>query len=69
MHTSVIKKWDVCAGDAMLRSLGGALIDLSGSVLDYGLKAPLTNSNGVFAALKNPYTLYQKWRKSNVMDR
>ena len=35
MHVTKIKKWDICAGDAILRALGGRLTDLDGREVDY----------------------------------
>uniref|UniRef100_A0A0N5AL40 inositol-phosphate phosphatase n=1 Tax=Syphacia muris TaxID=451379 RepID=A0A0N5AL40_9BILA len=64
VHSTAIKKWDVCAGDALLRSFGGAMIDLTGSLLDYSSSSSVVNSKGIFAAAKNPYTLFQQWRRA-----
>ncbi|EYC10084.1 hypothetical protein Y032_0057g2753 [Ancylostoma ceylanicum] len=33
IHQTAIKKWDTCAGDAILRAMGGAMLDLEGSPL------------------------------------
>ncbi|PIO54476.1 hypothetical protein TELCIR_24161 [Teladorsagia circumcincta] len=33
IHQTAIKKWDTCAGDAILRAFGGAMLDLEGSPL------------------------------------
>ena len=35
VHVTKIKKWDICAGDAILRALGGRLTDLDGREVDY----------------------------------
>ena len=35
VHVTKIKKWDICAGDAILRALGGKLTDLDGKEVDY----------------------------------
>ena len=35
VHVTKIKKWDICAGDAILRALGGRLTDLDGKEVDY----------------------------------
>lgn len=65
LHSTFIKKWDLCAGDALLRSVGGALIDLDGSALDYSEFASVVNKKGILAAARNPYTYYQQWRNSS----
>ncbi|KHJ83021.1 inositol monophosphatase family protein, partial [Oesophagostomum dentatum] len=33
IHQTAIKKWDTCAGDAILRAMGGAMLDLEGTPL------------------------------------
>ncbi len=35
VHVTLIKKWDICAGDAILKALGGRLTTLSGEEVDY----------------------------------
>ena len=45
-----------------MRSVGGALVDLEGSFLNYSASAAVVNKKGILAAVKNPYTFYQKWR-------
>uniref|UniRef100_A0A915Q6Q1 inositol-phosphate phosphatase n=1 Tax=Setaria digitata TaxID=48799 RepID=A0A915Q6Q1_9BILA len=35
MHKTAIKKWDTCAGDALLRSIGGSMLDFKGDELNY----------------------------------
>ncbi len=37
VHVTLIKKWDICAGDAILRALGGQLTDLSGKTVYFSL--------------------------------
>lgn len=62
LHSTAIKKWDTCAGDAILRSLGGAMLDLSGEPLKYSEKEPILNKKGLVASVRNPYTHYTKIR-------
>lgn len=39
-HDSKIRKWDLCAGDALLRSMGGKLTDIAGKPVDYCVYGP-----------------------------
>ncbi|KJH46620.1 inositol monophosphatase family protein [Dictyocaulus viviparus] len=59
IHQTAIKKWDTCAGDAILRSLGGAMLDFDGMLLKYGPTAPVVNKRGLIASVRNPY-MYSK---------
>ena len=45
-----IKKWDVCAGDALLRSTNGMTVDWSGKEIDYSYYSPKIISNGIVAS-------------------
>jgi len=52
VHTTLIKKWDICAGTALLRSLGGKMTTLDGSEIDYsGTPAKVKNEGGILATL------------------
>lgn len=51
LHSSLIKKWDVCAGDALLRALGGRLSALDGSDLQYGPQDDPKAKGGLLATL------------------
>ncbi|PIO76983.1 hypothetical protein TELCIR_00931 [Teladorsagia circumcincta] len=56
IHQTAIKKWDTCAGDAILRAFGGAMLDLEGSPLRYGSDTPVLNEKGLLAAVRTPFT-------------
>ncbi|KAF8367534.1 gpap-1 [Pristionchus pacificus] len=62
IHETAIKKWDTCAGDAIVRALGGAMLDMDGSPLKYGPSTSVVNKRGLVVSARNPYTYYQKLR-------
>lgn len=43
------KKWDSCAGDAILRSAGGMMTDIYGSDIDYSSSSSAHNRTGLLA--------------------
>ncbi|KAJ8372998.1 hypothetical protein AAFF_G00272350 [Aldrovandia affinis] len=48
-HITYIKKWDICAGNAILKALGGHMTTLKGEEIDYsGSEA---NNGGVLASI------------------
>ena len=51
MHVTLIKKWDICPGDAILRALGGKLTTLRGENVDYAESSGEKNEGGVIAAI------------------
>ncbi|CAG9532316.1 unnamed protein product [Cercopithifilaria johnstoni] len=63
MHMTAIKKWDTCAGDALLRSIGGLMLDFNGDVLSYDPSDGYILRNGLIAAAQYPFTYLQQWRQ------
>ncbi|ETN64182.1 myo inositol monophosphatase [Anopheles darlingi] len=60
LHTTHIKKWDICAGDAILAAIGGKMTDLHNDHIDYLDGQPL-NPNGLLAtALATTHEAYIK---------
>jgi len=54
VHTTLIKKWDICPGAAILRAVGGRLSTLDGKDIDYsGIEGTEKNKGGVLAAIVN----------------
>lgn len=51
LHTSFIKKWDICAGHAILRALGGAMTTLNDEPISYGPSESEVNKDGLLATL------------------
>uniref|UniRef100_A0A6B2EAL2 Putative inositol monophosphatase 3 n=1 Tax=Phlebotomus kandelakii TaxID=1109342 RepID=A0A6B2EAL2_9DIPT len=58
LHTTAIKKWDVCAGDAILRAVGGRMTNLLNEELSYGPHGPVLNAKGLLAAFKSHHETY-----------
>ncbi|OQR67904.1 putative inositol monophosphatase 3-like [Tropilaelaps mercedesae] len=53
VHTTLIKKWDICAGAALLETLGGQMVTLKGDIIDFGQRQDAVNRDGVLAFLKD----------------
>ncbi|KAI0224193.1 putative inositol monophosphatase 3 [Lamellibrachia satsuma] len=51
VHTTRIKKWDICAGNAIMRAVGGNMTTLKGSRVDYSGAGSPINDNGLLATL------------------
>lgn len=65
LHSTAIKKWDICAGNAILNSLGGKMTDLDDADLDYGPNAAVLNGRGVLATFEDQHAeLIGKIRES-----
>lgn len=65
LHTTAIKKWDICAGNAILDNLKGKMTDLDDADLDYGLQAKALNGRGVLASYQDQHDkLIDKIRES-----
>jgi len=62
VHTTAIKKWDICAGDALMRSIGGTMFDLEGSPISYSRHDPVVNKKGLLVAYDRPFTFLQRLR-------
>ncbi|KAH8314014.1 hypothetical protein KR067_012819, partial [Drosophila pandora] len=52
LHTSKIKKWDICAGDAILHALGGTMTTLNDQLIHYGPDESPVNTEGLLATLE-----------------
>ncbi|VDO34826.1 unnamed protein product [Brugia timori] len=53
IHKTAIKKWDTCAGDALLRSIGGLMLDFNGDMLSYDPNDDYVLRNGLIAAAQS----------------
>ncbi len=66
IHVTYIKKWDICAGDAILRSLSGQMTTLKGEQIDYS--GTEGNKGGLLASIKTDHQALVKrlppWEES-----
>ncbi|KAJ8279777.1 hypothetical protein COCON_G00068430 [Conger conger] len=53
IHTTFIKKWDICAGNAILKALGGHMTTLKGEEIDY--RGSPANSGGLLASINTDH--------------
>lgn len=51
IHVTLVKKWDICAGNALLNALGGRMTTLQGASIDYGDPSSTQNQKGLVASL------------------
>ncbi|XP_036377558.1 inositol monophosphatase 3-like isoform X1 [Megalops cyprinoides] len=49
IHITYIKKWDICAGNAILKALGGHMTTLKGEEIDY--RGHEANNGGLLASI------------------
>jgi inositol monophosphatase 3 len=64
---TLIKKWDICPGDALLSAMGGKFTTLAGDEIDYsGKPAKVKNMGGVLATLHNHEHFVEKLKDTLV---
>ena len=51
VHVTQIKKWDICAGNAIIMSVKGRMTTLEGRNIDYSSQGSPVNDNGLLATL------------------
>lgn len=66
IHLTNIKKWDICAGHAILNALGGAMTTLHNEQINYESDSSVLNERGVLASLKHHTYLMNKISESNA---
>ena len=64
-HLTLIKKWDLCAGNALLNAAKGAMKTRYGEDIDYSLEGDPKNEHGVVASLHNHDLFLDKLKISN----
>ena len=52
VHVTLIKKWDICAGNAIIESVGGKMTTLENNPIDYSASGSVKNENGLLATTK-----------------
>lgn len=53
IHTTNIKKWDLCAGNAILNAVGGKMTNLLNAEIDYSKNEHIVNEKGLLASVTN----------------
>lgn len=53
IHITNIKKWDICAGNAIINELAGKMTTKNGDLIDYSDNAKVVNENGLVATLRD----------------
>ncbi|KAL4235761.1 Inositol monophosphatase 3 [Mactra antiquata] len=60
LHTTLIKKWDICAGNAILSTLDGKMTTLDGKHIDYSSGDLPKNEGGLLATTYHHDTYLEK---------
>ena len=53
VHSTAIKKWDICAGNAILLAVNGKQTTLTNKEIDYSAVGSPVNSEGLLATTSN----------------
>jgi 3'-phosphoadenosine 5'-phosphosulfate (PAPS) 3'-phosphatase len=62
------KRWDTCAGEAIIQSLGGQMTDVFNRNYDYSLSSDVENNRGVVVTLVN-HDFYLKHITEDVLQK
>ncbi|XP_076047690.1 inositol monophosphatase 3 [Oratosquilla oratoria] len=62
VHVTLIKKWDLCAGNAILNALNGNMTTLDGNPIDYSSRKAYKNEGGLLATLYNHKVYLEKMK-------
>lgn len=53
IHTTNIKKWDICAGNAIINAVGGMMTTLDNKTVTYFYDSDEYNREGLLVSVKN----------------
>lgn len=68
VHSTAIKKWDICAGDAVLTALGGTMTTLTNEEINYSASAGSLNRDGLLATADRHQEYAAKFHKALQKD-
>lgn len=60
VHLTRIKKWDICAGNAILNALGGKMTTTKNEKINYANAEDAINEDGLVATLNSHKIFIQK---------
>lgn len=60
VHVTLIKKWDICAGHAILKAVDGKMTTLDGNYITYYPSDDPKNGAGLLATIYNHYDYLKK---------
>lgn len=63
VHSTLIKKWDICAGNAILNSVNGRMTTLNNKKIDYSKTSDRSNSLGILATMDKHDWYAEKFSK------
>lgn len=67
VHTTAIKKWDLCAGHAILRAVGGTLTSLEGEDITYSDRQQYKVEQGLLATVSHQDLYLAKLKSLKVL--
>ena len=66
VHVTLIKKWDICAGNALLNAKNGQMTNLEGQEIDYSNQDDPKNLGGLLATMHNHNKFKEKLSRIKV---
>ncbi|CAD7090205.1 unnamed protein product [Hermetia illucens] len=68
LHTTRIKKWDLCAGNAILNAVGGKMTNLMNEEIDYSSNEAVVNDKGLLSTLSHHEDFISKIMSHKVLQ-